>query len=142
MALRIVELFGYSPIDKSAKASGSRKSGICPFLEHQCTKHLSDGTISGACTVKLVNSGPIICCPNRLYSGSYRVLSDVALAAFGPNIRLISAAELGKTRHDSPIAVVFGKRWGKELRLPQRGGRGGYFVDWILALDRRDLERC
>ncbi len=26
------------------------------------------------------------------------------------------------------------KRWGKELRLPQRSGRGGYFVDWILAL--------
>ncbi len=134
MALRIVELFGYSPIDKSARAIGTRKSCICPFIERECTKHLSDGTISGTCTVKLANSGPIICCPNRLYSGNYSVLSDVALAAFGPNIRLISAAELGKARLDNPIAVVFGKRWGKELRLPQRGGRGGYFVDWILAL--------
>jgi hypothetical protein len=30
--------------------------------------------------------------------------------------------------------VAFGKRWGKELRLPQREGRGGFFVDWVLAL--------
>ncbi len=29
--------------------------------------------------------------------------------------------------------AVFGKHWGRELRLPQRGGRGGYFVDWVLA---------
>ena len=29
--------------------------------------------------------------------------------------------------------AVFGKRWGKELRLPNRGKSGGYFVDWVLA---------
>jgi len=34
--------------------------------------------------------------------------------------------------------IVFGKRWGKELRLPGRGARGGYFVDWILARLSRD----
>ena len=28
---------------------------------------------------------------------------------------------------------MFGKRWGKELRLPNRGRSGGYFVDWVLA---------
>ena len=28
---------------------------------------------------------------------------------------------------------MFGKRWGGELRLPQRNGVGAYFVDWILA---------
>ena len=133
MALRIVELFGYSPLDSSAKAASARENCHCPFLDHQCTKHLSDGTISGACTVRLAKSGSIICCPNRLYSESYGVLSDVAVAAFGPDIHLISAAELGRTRPKAPMAVVFGKRWGKELRLPQRGGRGGYFVDWILA---------
>src|SRR5260221_14317831 len=37
-----------------------------------------------------------------------------------------------------PAIAVFGKRWGKELRLPSRakkaGGKvGAYFVDWILA---------
>ena len=29
--------------------------------------------------------------------------------------------------------AVFGKRWGKELRLPTRGTSGSYFVDWVLA---------
>lgn len=32
--------------------------------------------------------------------------------------------------------AVFGRRWGKELRLPNRGKgarRGAYFVDWVLA---------
>ena len=28
---------------------------------------------------------------------------------------------------------MFGKRWGKELRLPNRGRSGGDFVDWVLA---------
>ena len=27
----------------------------------------------------------------------------------------------------------FRQRWGKELRLPNRGSRGAYFVDWVLA---------
>ncbi len=29
---------------------------------------------------------------------------------------------------------MFGKRWGGELRLPQKDGINSYFVDWILAL--------
>lgn len=29
--------------------------------------------------------------------------------------------------------AVFGQKWGRELRLPKRQGRGSYFVDWILA---------
>ncbi len=28
--------------------------------------------------------------------------------------------------------VALGKYFGKELRLPGRGARGGYFVDWAL----------
>lgn len=111
-----------------------RKNSTCPFIESKCTKQLRDGTVSGVCSVKLVNSGPIICCPNRLYSQKYTALSDIASAAFGPGIDLICASDLGKIQNDRPRVVVFGKRWGKELRLPQRGGRGGYFVDWILAM--------
>jgi len=34
----------------------------------------------------------------------------------------------------TPCVLVFGKRWGRELRIPQRKGKGGYFVDWILVL--------
>ena len=39
--------------------------------------------------------------------------------------------------------VAFGKRWGKELKLPRgEQGTGGYFVDWVLALldARGDLQ--
>ena len=41
---------------------------------------------------------------------------------------------MAQAKHDGRFVAVFGKRWGKELRLPQRKGTGGYFVDWILAL--------
>lgn len=49
-------------------------------------------------------------------------------------MKLIPGERVSKVRHDGHYVVAFGKRWGKELRLPQRRGTGGYFVDWILAL--------
>lgn len=134
MALRIVEFFGYSPSDHSAKATGTRTALRCPFLHADCTKRFRDGVVSGACTVRLANSGPIICCPNRLYAQDYRILSDVAQAAFGAGVHLISGKQVAHVKHDGRFVAVFGKGWGKELRLPQRSGRGAYFVDWILVL--------
>ncbi len=134
MSLRIVEFFGYAPDDQSATAVAARRNKHCPFLEANCTKTLSDGLISGACTLQPATSGPVICCPNRLYAEDYRILSDVATSAFGEGTRLIPAQEAARARHDGRNVAVFGKRWGKELRLPQKGGRGAYFVDWILAL--------
>jgi len=134
VALRIVEFFGYDPIDKSPAASAARKRFICPFIGSKCTKQLRDKSISGACTVKLVNSGPIICCPNRLYASEYVILRKVAETAFGAGVKLISGEDVPRVDHDGLFVAVFGKRWGKELRLPQRSGRGAYFVDWILAL--------
>ena len=65
-------------------------------------------------------------------------MRDVAATTFGAGIRLISSQDSKTVKHDGRNVAVFGKRWGKELRLPQRGHRGGYFVDWILAL--LDLE--
>ena len=140
MALRIVEFFGYSPSDSSDKAAKVRAALRCPFLEADCTKTFRDGVASGACTVRLANSGPIICCPNRLYAQDYRVLSEVGQSAFGAGVRLISGKQVAHVKHDGRFVAVFGKRWGKELRLPQRSGRGGYFVDWILALIGQDGE--
>ncbi len=134
MALRIVELFGYSPLDQSPAAILPRHSFDCPFLGSRCTKQLRDGTISGVCTVKLASSGSIICCPNRLYAESYAILSHIAQSAFGEGTKLIPGQEVQRVKHDGRYVAVFGKKWGKELRLPQRAGRGGYFVDWILAL--------
>lgn len=77
----------------------------------------------------------MICCPSRLYAENYKILTDVAKSAFGDNCDL----QPGHFARYAPIKqgciriAVFGKRWGKELRLPSRGRSGGYFVDWVLA---------
>ncbi|MCC6293896.1 MAG: hypothetical protein IT164_14695 [Bryobacterales bacterium] len=135
MASRIIEFFGYSPEDRSEAAVAARTKLECPFLERQCVKTLSDGLISGACTLKPTKAGQVICCPIRLYSGNYEILRDVARVSFGPKIPLVSGNAI--TEQTGECVAVFGKGWGKELRLPSRtktGGKSGaYFVDWVLA---------
>jgi len=141
MASNITEFFGYSPSDQSPAAQKARKSLECPFQGRTCTKTLSDGLISGVCTIKPMTSGPVICCPVRLYANHYQILKDVAFQAFGGDIDLMTAGDVRAYRANhpgKPAIAVFGKRWGKELRLPSRakkaGGKvGAYFVDWILA---------
>lgn len=141
MASTITELFGYNPRDTSPAAQEARRELRCPFLGQTCTKTLSDGIISGMCTLKPMTSGPVICCPVRLYANDYQILKDVAVQAFGGGIELVAGMNLKRFRADhpnTPAIAVFGKRWGKELRLPSRaknaGGKvGAYFVDWILA---------
>ncbi|MGD0165603.1 MAG: NotI family restriction endonuclease [Candidatus Sulfotelmatobacter sp.] len=141
MASNITELFGYSPVDQSATAKNARKSLRCPFLGQTCIKTLSDGTISGMCTLKPMTSGPVICCPIRLYANDYQILKDVAVQAFGSGFDLVAGSDVAgyRVKNSGKAAIaVFGKRWGKELRLPSRakkaGGKvGAYFVDWILA---------
>jgi hypothetical protein len=138
MADKILEFFGYSPADQSPAAKKARQSLGCPFLGQTCTKTLNDGTISGMCTLKLKTSGPVICCPIRLYANDYRILRDVARNVFGEGIELVVGSEAAAYRTKYPgkaCVAVFGKRWGKELRLPNRAKKrgGAYFVDWILA---------
>jgi hypothetical protein len=141
MASNITEFFGYSPKDQSQAAQQARQNLQCPFQGRTCTKTLSDGLISGVCTIKPMTSGPVICCPVRLYANDYQILKDVAVQAFGSGIDLMTASDAPGYRAknpDKPAIAVFGKRWGKELRLPSRakkaGGKvGAYFVDWILA---------
>jgi hypothetical protein len=62
-------------------------------------------------------------------------LADVAKAAFGEGCDLHPGhnAATAPTTEGRHRVAVFGKRWGKELRLPNRGHSGGYFVDWVLA---------
>jgi hypothetical protein len=132
MSLNITELFGYARGDTSDVASEFRRAGVCPFVEGPCIKRLKSGLIAGACTLKPVTSEPVICCPNRMYAEDYRILQDVAVDAFGEGVRLCRS--LSQLKEDKLDVMVFGKRWGKELRLPNRGKGGGYFVDWILAL--------
>ncbi len=132
MALRITEFFGFQPSDVSERAVAIRATRSCPFLGQPCTKTFADGEKSGACTVIPMTSAEVICCANRLYAENYKILQDVADVAFGPGARLIRPQAMASAQ-DRDVAV-FGKRWGRELRIPQRTGGGSYFVDWILVL--------
>jgi len=135
MAGTIWEFFGFRPDDNSTVAQQAVKQETCPIIKDTCEKTFNDGVISGVCTLKPITSDPVICCPIRLYADDYRILRDVSFKAFGKNLKLIpgrEAVSCAKIEKKSCIAV-FGKRWGGELRLPQKSGSGGYFVDWVLA---------
>src|SRR5579872_3413009 len=110
MASNIVEFFGYAPTDGSPAAKRARHNRECPFAGGPCTKTLSDGEISGACTLKPKNSGPVICCPVRLYAKKHQILHDIARVAFGRAIQLLPAESVGKQTGE--CIAVFGKRWG------------------------------
>jgi hypothetical protein len=137
MGLEIPEFFGYDPADASAAAVASRTGQLCPFVPGPCTKEIGQGATairSGACSVKQVTSDELVTiCPIRLYQHNYRILVDVAESAFGPGMRLIQPDDVARVVHDGRNVAVFGKHWGKELRLPQPAGTGGFFVDWVLA---------
>ena len=53
--------------------------------------------------------------------------------AFGAGHELLHPDDVGARGSAVERVVAFGKRFGKELKLPQRKGEGAYFVDWILA---------
>ncbi|MGM0594570.1 MAG: NotI family restriction endonuclease [Pseudomonadota bacterium] len=135
MAGTIWEFFGYRPEDTSESALYAAKTETCPILNERCEKRFNDGTVSGVCALKPITSPPVICCPIRMYAEDYKILRDVADTAFGSDFTLIPGGEAAafSTRHSTACVAVFGKRWGGELRLPQKSGRGGYFVDWVLA---------
>lgn len=135
MALKIVEFFGYEPYQPEAAPFAANKQ--CPFTDGACTKPKH-----GSCSVKLVSTGAIICCPNRLYADKYRALSEVAHEVFGAGTELITASEARLRKAQGTLAekqaVLFGKRWGGELPLPRPprvDGKksGSYYVDWIVA---------
>ena len=135
MAGIIWEFFGYTSDDKSVVAKKAVQKELCPIINEVCEKTFNDGVISGVCTIKPVTSEPVICCPIRLYDENYKILHDLSAKVFEKGMDLIignkaiSFAKLNK----KPCVAVFGKRWGGELRLPQKSGSGGYFVDWVLA---------
>jgi hypothetical protein len=132
----IYEFFGYRADDTSETAVKAAREMRCRFLGETCEKTLSDGTVSGACTIKPVTTAPVVCCPIRLYADKYRILRDVSDKAFAPGLQLVPGRHAVAQARQSgeSIVAVFGKRWGGELRLPQKNGSGNYFVDWILAL--------
>jgi len=137
MAGYITEFFGYRAEDKSDVALRTAAKGLCPFLGSQCTKILSrDRTVAGVCAIRQKTQGSpsVICCPVRLYSEDYKMLSTIAYMAFKQELKLYAGRiAIEKAKTENGAVAVFGQGWGGELRLPQREGTGSYFVDWVLA---------
>jgi hypothetical protein len=135
MSLLITEIFGYPASDTSVVALAQRKSEICPFLNKTCWKRFRNGgLVSGTCAVKPPTSEEVIVCPDRLYAENFRVLRDIVTEAFGPSMRLIGPDDINSSQGEENRVVAFGKRWGKELRVPKSAASaGGYAADWVLA---------
>lgn len=131
----IVDWFGYLADDQSEAAKLAREQECCPFTGATCIKPFVDGGRSGVCTLKQKTRPPVVCCPNRLYGDDWSVLRYVADKAFDDDYDLVpgrDAIDAAVSCGDAVVGV-FGKGWGGELHLPQRGGVGAYFVDYILA---------
>lgn len=141
MGLRIVEFFGYDPLDSSVTAVEARNRKLCPFYEGHCTKELGEDDsgntiLSGTCTVRqVVQQDPIVCCPKRLYAEKFIALRDIAKAVFDPELPFHF---MGERRQPVRHVVAIGKDFGGEVRLPGVKGTGSFFVDWILALVGQD----
>lgn len=136
MPFQIAEWFGYDVAYRGPDAARARENNLCPFANAVCAKTFNDRTISGACSAcvgKRAGSPPVVICPNRLYAEGYLVLQRVADIAFGGQHDVVFPHQLRDLRADRRYVVALGKNYGGEIRLPSRGGRGAYFVDWILA---------
>lgn len=135
MTLRIVEFFGYRPLDITGQTLAASRE--CPFVGAACIKPRH-----GSCSLEQGNSEPIITCPNRLYAGGHAVLGDIAVQAFGPGVELTPASEIADRKQAQTLTgnevAVFGKYWGRELTIPQPRldadeSSGGFYIDYVLA---------
>ncbi len=136
MAARIVEFFGYTPLDAAGKAFAEATK--CPFVKAKCIKPKH-----GACSIEQSAEEPVIICPNRLYAKQHAVLGDVAVQAFGPGVLLTPADEIKRRKADGNLTgkevAVFGKYWGSELSIPQpravdeEEGTSGFYIDYVMA---------
>lgn len=136
MASRIIEFFGHAPLDPAAQPFVVNKR--CPFVVGDCIK-----PNHGACSIQQITAPePVICCPNRLYAESYKILRDIADYNFGAGSKLVkpvdAAAMLAAGTLTGNEVAVFGRYWGQELPLPRPPGVGSsekkrYYVDWMLA---------
>jgi hypothetical protein len=68
-----------------------------------------------------------------LYAGSHEAIRHVADICFGSPVKLIS--NVADTAKGFNNVIAFGKGYAGELQIPSPGReRGGFAVDWILAL--------
>ena len=126
MAGTIWEFFGFRAGDDSQEARKSVSESVCPIINETCEKTFNDGVVSGVCSLKPITSGPVICCPIRLYADDYKVLSDVVTKAFGNPFEPVPGKKLSITpyridRHVSRCLENAGEENLDSLRKPERG---------------------
>lgn len=135
MAIRIVEFFGYPPLDPAGRVFADAKR--CPFISNDCIKPQH-----GSCSLAASDDRPVITCPNRLYANAYQILSGVADVCFGTGTSLTQPSAIRAMTEAGTLTgnevAVFGKNWGQELPIPRptaagRSSTSNFFVDWILA---------
>jgi hypothetical protein len=135
MALRIVEFFGYTPLDPAATDFVAGRK--CPFVSGACVKPRH-----GACSVEQSAGQPVIICPNRLYAEQHRILGDIAVEAFGTGARLTPAPKIAGLKAATSLTgnevAVFGRYWGRELSIPQprnseEDSTSSFYIDYVLA---------
>ena len=132
MALRLTEFFGYPVGDPKGLALAAQKR--CPFVQDDCIK-----PEHGSCSLEAIKrSAPVICCPNRLYAGDFRILKQVSDLAFGGDSDVITPEEMrarlqSDTLTGSEVAA-FGHYFHQELPLPKAGKvAGSFYMDWVLV---------
>lgn len=132
MALRLTEFFGYPVGDPRGLAFAATKQ--CPFVGDTCIK-----PAHGSCSLEALQTpAPVICCPNRLYAGKFKILKQVADLAFGGDFEVITPEE---TRHrirsgtfTGNEVAAFGQYFHQELPLPKAGKvSGSFYMDWVLV---------
>ncbi|MDR3283517.1 MAG: hypothetical protein LBS92_07945 [Candidatus Methanoplasma sp.] len=126
---RIVEIFGYSPTDKSRECRALWNLGACPFIKRPCHKTNHDkSVVYGACSVT-TPYGDCVICPNRLYADGYKVLKEISRDAFGDLIEMLAYGRYIDRRNVPGACVVaLGMYSGKEVKA----GRS-LSMDWVLA---------
>lgn len=132
MALRLTEFFGYPVGDPRGLPYAAAKR--CPFVGNDCIK-----PEHGSCSLEALQTpAPVICCPNRLYAGNFRILKQVADLAFGGDNDVITPEETRRRISTGTFVgnevAAFGKYFHQELPLPKAGKvSGSFYMDWVLV---------
>ena len=134
MVGRLVEFFGYRPLDAAGFAYADKRQ--CPFVVGKCLK-----PNLGGCTLELTDEAPVIMCPNRLYHDDHALLGNIAVQAFGAGVVITRTDRIAELRAQGALTgfkvAVFGKYWGSELSIPQPKSADapadGFYIDYILA---------
>ena len=129
-ARSLVEIFGYSPTDRTAAARKFWQLNACPFIGKACSKYDHTNTICyGTCSV--TNTGQnVVICPNRLYADGYATIKRVSREVFGDVEFMLFdeyIKEATKPGLSLDCVVALGQNSGKEVKLRKMS------MDWVLA---------